>query len=145
MVQVFILASRADERYATDFWIHLAMARRSMSGVQWVKPFYVEDMLSTNAVVPVIPQPYVVVGCLSNTFLSEVLDQPALREMIVQAVRPIPLVIGSCEWNRYPSPFAGKMPLVSQTINEQKSRDAVFSRAVGRLREVLLTIIEVGE
>ncbi len=90
MVQVFILASRSDKRYITDFWTHLAMARRTLPGVQWANPLYVEDVLSTNAVVPVLPQPYVVIGCLSNRFLSEVLDQPALREMIGQAVRAMP-------------------------------------------------------
>lgn len=145
MITVFILASRSDERHITDFWMHLAMARRSQHGVQWVNPLYVEDMLSTHAVVPALPQPYVVVGCLSKTFLSEVLDQPALREMIGQAVRAVPLLIGSCEWNRFPSPFAQKMPLVPEIVNEQRSSDAVFSRAVGRLREALITTIETGK
>ncbi len=138
MITIFILASRSDERYITDFWKHLAAARRSLPGVQWVNPLYVEDMLSTNAVVPALPQPYVVIGCLSKTFLSEVFDQPALREMILQADRAMPLLIRSCEWNTFPSPFAKKAPFINEAISEGSSSDALFVRVVSRLRQTLL-------
>jgi hypothetical protein len=143
MITVFILASRHDERHVRDLWMHTVMLRRQMAGVMWANPLYVEDMVNVNALVPVQQDPYIVIGGLSPVFVSSLLDEPALREMIEGAYVKIPFIISSCGWNEYPCPFADKVPLIKQAIAEQgRMKDSLLTDAVRRLRDVVIRVLQ---
>lgn len=136
---VLLLASRTDERQVHEFWLHLAALRRQVAGVTWAT-VYVEDLQEAQALVPVQTEEYWVIGCLSNTFLSTVLDEPAVREVIDGASKKIPFVLSSCAWNEWPSPFAKMVPFTNKALSEVGSRqqDSVLVECVRRLRDVLL-------
>lgn len=137
MLTVYILASREDVRIIEKFWKHAALMRRQVRGISWISPLYVEDMPQSNALVETLPKPYVVVGCMSNTFVSELLDQPALREIIEGAMRQIPFLISRCAWREAPCPFAEKNPLWHQEVASVVNRDNALYEAVKRLRSSL--------
>jgi|SRR5713226_9692718 len=142
MVTVFILASRDDERHVKDLWSHLVMLRRQIAGVTWAT-IYIEDMANSHAIVLVPSEPYIVIGCLSNVFLSLLWDSPALREVIDGAYVQVPFIISSCGWDEYPSPFADKVPLVNQAIAEQgRRKDSLLTDAVRRLRDVVIRVLQ---
>lgn len=144
MLTVFILASRNDERHVKDFWTHTAMLRRQIAGVTWANSLYIEDMVNLPAVVPAQAVPYIVIGCLSKVFLSGLLDEPALREIVAGAQVQIPLIISSCEWTEYPCPFAKKTPLIREAVAEvdPRQKDRVLAEAIGRLRPVVTRLAQ---
>ncbi len=141
MLTVYILASRKEARFIEEFWKHLALLRRQVRSVIWATPLYVEDLVASNAVVPVMAEGYVVIGCLSNRFVSELLDQPALRELVEGARIMVPFIISSCQWNQSPCPFEGKMPLAREALTSTLQHDRVFVEAVRRIREVLVSFL----
>lgn len=141
-ITLFILASRKEERYVSEFWKHLALARRQMQGVVWTNPLYVEDMISANAVVSVMPERYVVIGCMSNAFVAELLDQPAIREVIEGATRKIPFAIAPCQWDQPPCPFAGKQQVGRVPIASTSNKDEEFVYAVRRIRDTLTSMLQ---
>jgi hypothetical protein len=137
-VTVYTLASRRDESLVKDFWTHTAMLRRQLTGITWASPLYVENMVNVNALVPTEAGLYVVIGCLSPTLVSALLDEPALREIVDGAELKIPFILSACAWNEWPCPFADKVPLVRKAVAEQgRQKDSILSEAVGRLRGAL--------
>jgi hypothetical protein len=138
MLTVYILASSQEAKYVEQFWIHMALLRRQVKSVTWASPLYVENMATdSNALVATIPGKYIVVGCMSNRFVSALLDEPALREMIDGAAVKIPFVISPCTWNEAPNPFADRMPFLSTAITSAQEKDSLFAQAVSRLRVVV--------
>jgi hypothetical protein len=141
MLTVYILASHQEERYVMEFWKHTASLRRQLMNIAWTNPLYVEDLVETNAIVPAMPESYVVIGCLSNSFVSALLDQPALRELVEGALRQIPFIISPCLWEQAPCPFAGKMPATYTAITSTSQQDRVLVNVVQRVRDVLLPFV----
>lgn len=137
MLTVFILASRIDERYIKEFWAHLVMCRRTMQGITWANPLYVEDLQASEALVPRLQGGYVVIGCLSPRFLAMLFEQPAIREMVEQARLKIPFIVSECEWDKRPCPFAGKVPLSRKAIASASNRDSLFTEMIQLLRRSL--------
>jgi hypothetical protein len=140
MLTVYILASRKESRSVEALWKHLTLLRRQARSVTWANPLYVEDLVTANALVPAIPEPYIVIGCLSSQFISELLDQPAIREMVAGALRSVPFLISACQWNQAPCPFAGKTPAAPEILTETRQRDRVLVEAVGRIGVLLASI-----
>lgn len=141
MLTVYILGSRKEQRHIEELWTHTALMRRQLRGISWVKPLYVEDMQQSNALVELPPKPYVVLGCLSNTFVAACLDQPALREMIEGAMRKIPVLITPCAWDAPPCPFANKQVAWHQPV-ASANRDDVLYQVVVRLRASLEKMLQ---
>jgi hypothetical protein len=135
---VLLLASRSDERHVHEFWMHLASLRRQVAGVTWAT-VYVEGMQEAQALVPVQAEEYWVIGCLSHTFLSTVLDSAAVWEMIDGASRKIPFIVSPCAWNEWPSPFAGKVPFADKALCEvgRRQQDSILVECVRRLCDVM--------
>ncbi len=142
MLTVYILASRREERSIEEFWTHMALMRRQIRSVTWANPLYVEDMVASNAVVPAMSERYVVIGCLSNRFVSALLDQPALRELVEGAIRSVPFIISPCQWNHPPCPFAGKMAVAPEAVTSTSQHDRVFVEAARRIREVIASLLQ---
>jgi hypothetical protein len=141
-ITVYILASRQEARYADAFWTHLALMRRQLPTVTWVSPLYVEDMVASNAIVPALPKPFIVIGCLSPDVVSAILDQPALRELVEGARLRIPFIFSPCSWDQPPCPFRGLMPIVHEAITTTSRRDSLFVQAMGRIRGVLIPLLQ---
>ncbi len=116
----------------------MALLRRQVKAVTWTSPLYVENIVTaSNALVAAIPGKYIVVGCMSNNFVSALLDEPALREMIDGAAVKIPFTISPCHWDEAPNPFAGKAAFLSTAITSTQEKDSLFAQAVTRLRTVV--------
>jgi hypothetical protein len=139
---VYILASRKEQRYVKELWLHTSLMRRQLHGISWVSPLYVEDIPQSNALVEMPPKPYVALGCLSNTFVAACLDQPALREMIDGAMRKVPVLISHCIWNEPPCPFADKQAAWHQTVTSAANRDDVLYKIAERMRGMLMEILK---
>lgn len=103
MLTVYILASRQEARYVEELWTHTALLRRHVQNIAWASPLYVEDMATSNNVgVLAMSREYIVIGCMSNSFVSAILDQPALREMVEGALKQVPFIVSPCHWNQEP-------------------------------------------
>lgn len=139
MVGIMLLASREDERQVNEFWKHLAALRRQFADVTWAT-VYVEDIHEAYALVPSQAEPYWVVGCCSHTFVSTVLDEPAVREVIEGASRKIPFILSPCAWNEWPSPFANTMPFTNKALSEvgRRLQDNVLVDCVRQLRDIVM-------
>jgi hypothetical protein len=144
---IYILASTNEKPYIEAFWKHTGAIRRQMPGVQWASPLYLERQIQGGlALVPSNPHKYIVIGCLSRTFLSLVLDEPAVREMITGADRAIPFLISDCDWNEWPSPFRGKKPFAKDAVARLSSarQESLFVNAVQQLRDLLRAYFQEG-
>lgn len=135
MLTVYILGSSEDEKQVERLWSHLSLARRQMHNVIWASPLYVENVVAeSHNLVAAIPGRYIVVGCISNDFVSLLLDEPVIREIVNGAIVKIPFLLSECAWDEEPFPFVGSAPISSTPLSATEQKDKVLAYAATRIR-----------
>lgn len=135
MLTVYILGSSEDKKQVERLWKHLSLARRQVHNVIWASPLYVENVVAdSHDLVEAIPGRYIVVSCLSSDFITLLLNEPAIREMVNGAIVKIPLLLRECTWDEAPLPFVGVVPILSTPLSATEQKDKVLAYAATRIR-----------
>jgi len=137
MLTVYTLASKEDKKAVRKFWMQTASLRYQPLNVTWMEPLSLEDIQEAHVLTIVVPKDYLVIGCMSSSFLAALFQTPVARECIQGTSQRIPLLISPCDWNTAPSPFSGRLPLSEKYLSESKQPERILHSAVTRLEGAL--------